>query len=43
MILLKGLKLFPHKNVDIIKQNADDTEYIFSNTKYAEELIKNIV
>ncbi len=41
--LIEGIKkLFPHKTVDIIIQAADDTEYILSNSSYAQELNERI-
>ena len=34
--------MFPHKTVDIIIQPADGTEYILSNSAYAQELQERI-
>ena len=43
MDFLEGIKkMFPHKTVEIIVQPTDDTEYILSNTEYANELKERI-
>jgi hypothetical protein len=40
---MEGIKkMFPHKTVDITIQSADDTEYILSNPRYANELNERI-
>ncbi len=37
--IIESIKaMFPHKTVDIIIQNADETEYILSNPPNAQEL-----
>lgn len=35
-------KMFPHKDVEITVQYADETEYILSNKSYANELAERI-
>ena len=35
-------KMFPHKMVEITVQPSDETEYILSNPKYAQELNERI-
>ncbi|MFN7793505.1 MAG: hypothetical protein ACK5NM_13265 [Cyclobacteriaceae bacterium] len=41
--IMEGIKkMFPHKTVDITIQSADDTEYILSNPRYANELNERI-
>ncbi|MFN5170563.1 MAG: hypothetical protein ACK5DD_13145 [Cyclobacteriaceae bacterium] len=40
---IEGIKkMFPHKEVNITIQPADDTEYILSNPAYASELKERI-
>lgn len=41
--IIEGIKkMFPHKTVEITIQPADETEYILSNSDYAEELLRRI-
>lgn len=41
--IIDGIKkLFPHKNVEITIQPADETEYILSDENYASELADRI-
>lgn len=41
--ILEGIKkMFPHKTVDIIIQDTDDTDYIMSNPAYSRELQERI-
>ena len=41
--IIEGIKkMFPHKNIEIIIQPADETEYILSDTAYASELAERI-
>ena len=41
--IIEGIKaMFPHKIVEITIQPADETEYILSNPKYAQELMERI-
>ncbi len=35
-------KMFPHKNVEITIQPADETEYILQSEPYANELMERI-
>ncbi len=35
-------RMFPHKNVEITIQPADETEYILSDPEYAQELMERI-
>ena len=35
-------KMFPHKNVEITIQPADETEYILNEPEYANELMERI-
>ncbi len=35
-------KMFPHKNIEITINPADETEYILNNPEYAQELMERI-
>ncbi len=35
-------KMFPHKNIEITIQPADETEYILSDPGYTQELMERI-
>ncbi|HEV8083544.1 MAG TPA: hypothetical protein VGP55_10100 [Chitinophagaceae bacterium] len=35
-------KMFPHKNIEITINPADETEYILNNPEYAQELKERI-
>jgi hypothetical protein len=41
--IIEGIKtMFPHKNIEITIQPADETEYILDDPEYAEDLKKRI-
>ena len=41
--IIEGIKkMFPHKNIEIIIQPADETEYNLSDADYALELAERI-
>ena len=43
MEIMEGIKkMFPHKTVEIIIQQSDDTDYILSNPAYTLELQNRI-
>ncbi|MEO5908129.1 MAG: hypothetical protein ABIR50_06330 [Ginsengibacter sp.] len=41
--IIESIKtMFPHKNVEITIQPADETEYIFNDPGYSQELMERI-
>lgn len=41
--IIEGIKrMFPHKTVDIIIQEADETDFILNRPEFAKELEKRI-
>ena len=41
--IIEGIKkMFPHKNIEITINHADETEYILNNPEYAQELMERI-